>query len=82
MHLRDGEGHADGDNVTRDLTDDNEEWFDVQEYASAGSVDFSGATGAKALQKHGATERAMRFAATDAEWRHGCSINDEARGTV
>ena len=42
--------------------------------ALAGSIDFSTDVGAAALRQAGATERAVRFAQADAEWRHGCAI--------
>ena len=48
------------------------------DFARAGSVDFSGGAGIRALKAAGAEGRIISYAIADAEWRHGGPIAAEA----
>ena len=47
-------------------------------FARAGSVDFSTGLGARALGMHGADDRTIQYADSNAEWRHGGPISPRA----
>ena len=50
-------------------------------FARAGSADFSGGAGVRALEAAGAEERTVQYAIADAEWRHGGEIAPHAAPT-